>query len=83
MQQPKFKDAAFHLSYGLYSLLRSEMRDDMLRVDGLDSHIQVAQLGLVHLQVRLLMTGLGTVRRRGQHQGWAHKHEDPSSLAGQ
>ena len=31
------------------------MRVDMLCVDGLDGHIQVAQLGLVHLQVRLLV----------------------------
>lgn len=49
------KAAACYLSYDFLSLLSSEVWVDMLFVDGLHSHIQVAHPGLANLQVRLMM----------------------------
>ncbi len=40
-----------HLLHDLESLVRGELGIDVLSVDGLHSNIQLAHLGLVHLQI--------------------------------
>jgi len=50
MQQQR-SNTDVHLLHDLESLVRGELGIDVLSVDGLHSNIQLAHLGLVHLQL--------------------------------
>ena len=51
MMQQQRSNTEDHLLHDLESLVRGELGIDVLSVDGLHSNIQLAHLGLVHLQV--------------------------------
>ncbi len=51
MMQQQRSNSEVHLLHDMESLVRGELGIDVLSVDGLHSNIQLAHLGLVHLQI--------------------------------